>query len=70
MTHTARRNCPELDIASKAGGQKSLVRRVLDYLAFQERRYRDARRLSELPDYLLDDVGLDRDRLKMRRRVR
>ncbi|MBN9669314.1 DUF1127 domain-containing protein [Roseibium aggregatum] len=42
---------------------EGIFSKVLKYLERRERRLRDARRLSVLPDYLLDDMGLKRSDL-------
>lgn len=41
-------------------GALSLARRICRLVSERQRRLRDARHLSHLPDYLLEDVGLER----------
>ncbi|QHQ35058.1 DUF1127 domain-containing protein [Algicella marina] len=42
--------------------------RVLDWLAAVDGKYRDARALAEMPDYMLDDIGLTRGEVTGHRR--
>ena len=43
-----------------APGRTALVRRLLDWLAERDRRYREAAQLASLPDERLRDIGLAR----------
>jgi uncharacterized protein YjiS (DUF1127 family) len=64
MTATTQQpaTCSHPEIACRPGILGLLYRLVELPLIWQE-RYRERRRLAELPDYLLNDIGLSRSQI-------
>jgi len=49
--------------------RNSLVLSILDFLSMGLRRRRDMAHLADLPDYLLEDVGLSRSDIRKQAQI-